>query len=143
MNKYIFFFILFGFYSCKKVEIKPQEPLQPQPIITDTTSVDSTTSLIGQTWVITKVLNTNFNEEFRNDTLVFITKNTYKFNQTQSTYSFYFTTYDYTLTLNNTPWGFISGKISPYNIINGDIPNCQFRDYFTGDLSVKIWMKKQ
>ena len=83
MSKYIFFLILFSFYSCEKVELKPQEPLQPQPIITDTTSVDSTTSLVGQTWVITKVLNTNFNEEFRNDTLVFLTNNTYKFNQTK------------------------------------------------------------
>lgn len=141
--KYVFYFILLVLYSCKKVEIKPQQPLEPQPIITDTTNFDSTTSLVGQIWVITKVLNTNFDEEFRNDTLVFISNNTYKFNQTQSTYSFYFSTYDYTLTLNNTPWGFISGKISPYNIINGNIPNCQFRDYFTGNLSVKVWMEKK
>ena len=31
--------------SCIKEDIKPQEPIPPQPIITDTTLVDTTVSL--------------------------------------------------------------------------------------------------
>ena len=54
--------------SCVKEDVTPQQPLNPQPIITDTTSVDSTVSLKGQTWVITKILNTSFNQELRSDT---------------------------------------------------------------------------
>ena len=66
--------------SCVKEEIKPQQPLGPQPIITDTTSVDSTINLKNTTWVITKILNTSFNQEMRSDTLVFISNNVYSFN---------------------------------------------------------------
>ena len=58
--------------SCYKEDIKPQQPLSPQPIITDSTLVDTTLSLAGQTWVIKKVLNTDFDDDLRSDTLIFI-----------------------------------------------------------------------
>ena len=89
MKKLILFIIGLVLLSCEKVEVKPQQPLDPQPIITDTTFVDTTITLKNTTWVITKVLNTNFNEELRSDTLVFLTYNTYSFNGVQSTYNFY------------------------------------------------------
>lgn len=129
--------------SCYKEEVIPQQPLSPQPIITDTTSVDSTISLKNTIWVITKVLNTNFDVELRSDTIVFLTNNVYSFNGVQSTYSFYPNNLNYTLTLNGTSWGHISGGIYEYNITQGEIVNCQFRDYFTGQNIVKIWMSKQ
>ena len=65
--KYLSFLIIL-ITSCVKEDITPQQPLSPQRIITDTTSVDSTVSLKGQTWVITKILNTSFNQELRSDT---------------------------------------------------------------------------
>jgi hypothetical protein len=128
--------------SCKKVELKPQEPLAPQPIITDTTFVDSTVSLKNTTWVITKVLNTDMNEDFRSDTLVFISNNVYSFNGVQSTYNLYPNNTGFTLTLNNTVWGHISGNVFEFNLTQGVIENCQFKNYFTGQNVVKIWMYK-
>ena len=143
MKYFILLILTFSFLSCKKVEIKPQEPLGPQPIITDTTFVDSTVSLKNTTWVIKKVLNTNFDQEFRSDTIVFLTNNIYTFNGNQSTYNFYPNNLNYTLTLNNTPWGHISGGIYEYNITQGEIINCQFNNYFTGQNVLKIWMYKE
>ena len=128
--------------SCEKVEIKPQEPLPPQPIITDTTFVDSTFSLKNTTWVITKVLNTDMNEDFRSDTLVFISNNVYSFNGVQSTYNLYPNNTGFTLTLNNTVWGHISGNVFEFNLTQGVIENCQFKNYFTGQNVVKLWMYK-
>jgi hypothetical protein len=128
--------------SCKKVELKPQEPLAPQPIITDTTFVDSTVSLKNTTWVITKVLNTDMNEDFRSDTLVFISNNVYSFNGVQSTYNLYPNNTGFTLTLNNTVWGHISGNVFEFNLTQGVIENSQFNNYFTGQNVVKVWMYK-
>jgi hypothetical protein len=142
MKYFILLILTFSFLSCKKVEIKPQEPLGPQPIITDTTFVDSTVSLKNTTWVIKKVLNTNFDQEFRSDTIVFLTNNIYTFNGNQSTYNFYPNNLNYTLTLNNTPWGHISAGIYEYNITQGEIINCQFNNYFSGQNVVKVWMYK-
>ena len=142
MKYFILLILIFSFLSCKKVEIKPQEPLGPQPIITDTTFVDSTVSLKNTTWVIKKVLNTNFDQEFRSDTIVFLTNNIYTFNGNQSTYNFYPNNLNYTLTLNNTPWGHISAGIYEYNITEGEIINCQFNNYFSGQNVVKVWMYK-
>ena len=128
--------------SCEKVEIKPQEPLPPQPIITDTSFVDSTVSLKNSTWVITKVLNTDMNEDFRSDTLVFITNNVYSFNGVQSTYNLYPNNTGFTLTLNNTVWGHISGNVFEFNLTQGVIENSQFKNYFTGQNVLKVWMYK-
>lgn len=140
------FYLIFGILvlsSCYKENYKPQEPLPPQPIITDTTWVDTTITLKNTTWVITKVLNTNFDDEVRSDTLIFLTYNTYSFNGVQSTYSFYPNNLNYTLTLNNTPWGHISGGVYEYNLTQGEIINCQFKNYFTNQNILKIWMYKQ
>jgi|LauGreDrversion4_2_1035121.scaffolds.fasta_scaffold18924_8 hypothetical protein len=140
---FLFIFGLVLISSCQKEDIKPQEPIPPQPIITDTTLVDTTVSLKNTVWVINKVLNTNMNEELRYDTLVFLTHNTYSFNGVQSTYHLYTNSFGYTLTLNNTVWGHLSGVIYDYNISQGVIENCQFKSYFTNQNIVKIWMYKQ
>lgn len=129
--------------SCVKEDVTPQQPLSPQPIITDTTSVDSTVSLKGQTWVITKILNTSFNQELRSDTLVFISNSVYSFNGVQSTYNFYPSQFNFTLTLNNTPWGHISGLMYDYNLTQGLLENRQFKNYFTNQNSIRIWMERQ
>lgn len=139
---YLFIGLLF-FTSCHKEDLRPQQPLEPQPIITDTTIVDTTVSLKNTKWVISKVLNTNFDQDLRSDTLVFITHNTYSFNGVESTYHLYPNNFGYTLVLNNTVWGHLSGTIYDYNISQGIIENCQFKDYFTGQNVVKMWIYKQ
>ena len=142
MRYFILLILSLVLLSCNKVELKPQEPLAPQPIITDTTFVDSTVSLKNTTWVITKVLNTDMNEDFRSDTLVFISNNVYSFNGVQSTYNLYPNNTVFTLTLNNTVWGHISGNVFEFNLTQGVIENCQFKNYFTGQNVVKLWMYK-
>jgi len=143
MKKLILFIIGLVLFSCKKVEVKPQQPLDPQPIITDTTFVDSTVSLKNTTWVITKVLNTQMIDDPRSDTLKFISNTIYSFNGVQATYSIYSTPSGYKLNLNNTQWGHICGSLVEYNLTIGKIESNQFNDVFTGDFAVKIWMYKQ
>jgi hypothetical protein len=141
------FLILIGalltLVSCVKEDVTPNPPNPPIPFYTDTTDVDTTITLANTTWVITKVLNTNFSQEQRSDTLVFLSHNTYTFNGNLSTYHLYINSFGYTLVMNNTIWGHISGVVYDYNLTQGVIDNCQFKNYFTGENSVKIWMEKQ
>lgn len=140
--QYIILFMLF-LASCIKREFKPQQPLAPQPIITDSTFIDSTVSLKNTTWVIKKVLNTQMDDEARSDTLKFITNTIYSFNGVQATYSIYSTPSGYKLNLNNTEWGHICGNLVDYNLTSGRIENRQFNDIFTNEFVVKIWMYKE
>ena len=126
--------------SCYKEDIKPQQPLGPQPIITDSILVDSTLSLAGQTWVVTKVLNTDFDDDQRSDTLFFIDSDDYTFNGDTSKYNLTTTSTTYTLTLYDTPWGNISGELLNYNIISGKIEGKPFNDIFGTYSETKIWM---
>jgi hypothetical protein len=88
--------------SCVKQEPKPQLPLEPQPIITDSTLVDSTLTIKGETWVITKVMYTDYHYENRSDTLYFIDKEHYTFNGDQSLYDLDLTSTYYILTFYDT-----------------------------------------
>jgi hypothetical protein len=126
--------------SCYKEDIKPQQPLSPQPIITDSTLVDTTLSLAGQTWVIKKVLNTDFDDDSRSDTLVFVDKDDYTFNGYPSKYRLTITSSVYNLTLYDTPWGNISGNLINYNIVSGTIENKSFNDILGIYGETKIWM---
>jgi hypothetical protein len=135
------FGIVFLLTSCYKEEIVPQLPTT-QPTITDSSFVDNQVTLKNTTWVITKVLNTQMDEDFPNDTLKFITETEYKFNGVKSTYSFYPTNYGFKLNLNNTEWGHIGGTLYDHNITQGLVSNRDFFDIFTGDQVLKIWMYK-
>lgn len=126
--------------SCVKADIKPQQPLSPQPIVTDSTLVDTSLTLAGQTWVITKVLNTDFNDDLRSDTLVFVDQNDYTFNGYLSKYNLTTTSTTYNLTLYDTPWGNISGNLLTYNIISGKIEGKPFNDIFGLYNETKVWM---
>ena len=128
--------------SCVKQEIVPQEPITPQPIITNPTLVDSTLSLAGQTWVITKVLNTDMIYENRSDTLVFIDSDDYKFNGYPSKYNLGVTPTTYKLSLYDTAWGNIGGNLFNYNIISGKVDGLDFYDIFDTSRKVKLWMTK-
>jgi hypothetical protein len=144
MKSLIYFIgIMLVMSSCVKQEIRPQQPIAPQPIITNPTLVDSTVTIKNTTWVIGKVLNTDLSEEMRSDTLKFITNTTYSFNGIQSTYGIYSTPTGYKLNLNNTPWGHISCNLVEYNLTSGNILNKQFNDIFTSESVIKIWMYKQ
>jgi len=128
--------------SCVKQEIVPQEPISPQPIITNPTLVDSTLSFAGQTWVITKVLNTDMSYENRSDTLVFIDADDYTINGVPSKYGINVTPTSYKLSLYDTAWGNIGGSLFNYNIVSGKVDGLDFFDIFNSSRKVKLWMTK-
>jgi hypothetical protein len=103
-------------------------------------------SLVGQTWhifyyrvgPIGSVMTTN-------DTLVFLTSSTYKFNGYQSTYHLTPTGSGYNLSLYETPWGNLSGSILSNNITQGQILGTKFVDISTGSSNTTeyyLWMNK-
>ena len=129
--------------SCVKQEIVPQEPIAPQPIITNPTSVDSTLSLAGQTWIVTKIQYTDATEpENRSDTLVFIDSDDYKFNGYSSKYNLGLTPTTYKLTLYDTVWGNIGGSLFNYNIVSGKVDGLDFFDIFESNRKVKLWITR-
>lgn len=128
--------------SCSKQELVPQEPITPQPIITNPTLVDSTLSLAGQTWVITKVLNTDMMYEDRSDTLVFINTSDYTFNGYPSKYNLGVTPTTYKLSLYDTAWGNIGGSLFNYNIVSGKVDGLDFYDIFNSSRKIKLWITK-
>lgn len=128
--------------SCVKQDIKPQKPNPPEPIITNPTPIDSGISLSGQTWVITKVLNTDFSMESRSDTLEFISNKDYKFNEYLTTYSLFPMPTTYNLSLYDTSWGNLSGSLYNYNIVSGRVDGLDFYDIDNASRKVKLWMKK-
>lgn len=128
--------------SCVKQEIVPQEPIAPQPIITNPTLVDSTLSFAGQTWVVTKVLNTDMVYENRSDTLVFIDVDDYTFNGVQSKYGLNTTPTSFKLSLYDTAWGNIGGSLFNYNIVSGKVDGLDFFDIFNSSRKVKLWITK-
>jgi hypothetical protein len=106
----------------------------------------TTQSLVGQTWHIFyyrvgpmgTVMTTD-------DTLIFLTSSTYKFNGYQSTYYLTSTGSGYNLSLYETPWGNLSGSILSNNITQGRILGTKFVDISTGSSNTTeyyLWMNK-
>ena len=132
--------------SCVKQEPKPQQPNPPTPIITNPVPTDSTLSLAGQTWVVTKVQYTDATKpENRSDTLVFINTSDYTFNGYPRKYDLDPTTTNYKLSLYNTPWletGNITVSLpSSFNLF-GVIDGLDFYDIFNSSRKVKLWITK-
>jgi hypothetical protein len=96
--------------------------------------------MAGQTWVIKKVLNTDFDDDLRSDTLIFIDVDDYTFNGHPSKYRLSITSSVYNLTLYDTPWGNISGNLINFNIVSGTIENKPFNDVLGIYGETKIWM---
>jgi hypothetical protein len=128
--------------SCVKQEPKPQQPIAPQPIITNPQPVDSTLSFAGQTWVVTKVLNTDMDEDPRSDTLIFTDDQNYTFNGFESKYNIDPTPTGYKLTMYDTAWGNIGGSLFNYNIVSGKVDGLDFFDIFNSNRKVKLWITK-
>ena len=138
---------MLGVTSCIKENPQPSEPPQviTYPHNNDTVQ-DSIPTLVGQTWVITGVrIGGIGNPNTNNDTLKFITNTTYKFNGYTSNYSLYYTGGGFNLSMNGTPWGYLSGTIYKYNLVSGDIQGLGFIDITPGSsnqTNYYLWMKK-
>jgi hypothetical protein len=113
--------------SCVKEDIQPNPPLPPQPIVTDTTSIDSVFTLSGQNWVLTGYRVGEFGEiQQLNDTILFIDKDTYSINGMESTYHLTETMSGMNLSLYSFIWGDISGSVNMSMFNYGSIPGVPF-----------------
>ena len=136
-----------GLVSCEKQVIEPGT-IEP-PVITNPTSQDSSYSLVGQTWVITRyrtgemVLPIDMNPV---DTIKFITKSKYTYNSMDpQNYSFYSVGSVYSLTLNYTVFGYLTGTVNKVNLEMGVIIGGKFTDISIGvnnPPSYYLWMEK-
>jgi hypothetical protein len=60
-------------------------------------------------------------------------------------YSLYYTGGGFNLSMNGTPWGYLSGTIYQYNLVSGDIQGLKFIDITPGTTNKTnyyIWMTK-
>jgi hypothetical protein len=148
MKRILFFLMLMvGLISCEKQIIEPGT-IEP-PVITNPTSQDSSYSLVGQTWVITRyrtgemALPIDMNPV---DTIKFITKSKYTYNSMDpQNYSFYSVGSVYSLTLNYTVFGYLTGTVNKVNLEMGVIIGGKFTDISIGvnnPPSYYLWMEK-
>jgi len=90
-------------------------------------------TMSGQTWVITNYRIGLMGPSIPiSDTLRFLNTSIYKYNNIHTTYTFYTTGSEYNLTLNNTPWGNLSGRINDNNIMYGVILGRKFNNISVG-----------
>jgi hypothetical protein len=138
--------ILLALTSCSKDQVTPaQPPNPPVPNVTDTNAIDSAVTLNGQQWVLTGYRIGELGSPItRTDTLDFISTSNYFYNSNQSTYSIYPAMSSYSLTLNGTFLGNVSGSVYDYNLSNGVIDGLKFNDITTGGSgqSYYLWMHK-
>jgi hypothetical protein len=132
MKKYFFLFLIMT--SCYLPGPAEGPISNTRPILQSVENGTNTaTNLVGQTWKITNYRVGDLGQMIpTNDTLIFLTNTTYKFNGFSSTYSLTTTGSGYNLTLNETPWGNLSGSILSNNIISGNIPGIPFNNIATG-----------
>ena len=130
-------------FSCKKEEFTPNPPSYGTPFGLDSVMVDSTLSMAGQKWVVTKILLTDLVSENRQDTLDFIDNSNYTYTNIPSLYDLDVNPYTYKLTLYNTPWGHLVGTLYEYNLTSGVVSGSVFVDYYNSSNQYKIWMTRQ
>ena len=143
----IYFFICLIFlYSCNKEEYVSNPPNKPTSSIKDSSIVlENKINLIGQKWLLYEYKIGEYGVQTkRSDTLYFINSKNYIFNKDTSTYNLYPALSTFSLTLNETFLGNISGTIYTYNLKNGQVDGLKFTDITLGASSSNyyLWLKK-
>jgi hypothetical protein len=137
--------VVLGLTSCTKEDIGPPNP--PEPIVTDSTQIDTAYNLVGQVWVISQYRVGEFGNLIPlSDTIEFIDLNTYVYNGIEGSYSFYPTASAFNLTLNFTPFGNLSGAIYQGNLNMGVMNGLKFTDITMGSgngTNYYFWMTRQ
>ena len=144
MKKYFLFLL---FVSCTIPENMEGPISNTRPILTNgNNSTVTSNNLVGQTWKITNYRVGELGQMIATSDILQFTSNTsYKFNGTTSTYSLYVTGSGYNLTLNETPWGNLSGSILTNNLTSGSIPGIPFTNIASGSSNTTkyyLWMIK-
>jgi hypothetical protein len=131
MKKYLIFLF---FASCTVPEQMEGPISNNGPILTDgNNSTVSSSNLVGQTWRINHYRVGDLGQMIvTSDILEFTSNRSYDFNGNTSTYSLTITGSGYNLTLNETPWGNLSGSILSNNITSGNIPGIPFVNIASG-----------
>ncbi len=122
------------FVSCTVPEDMEGPISNTGPILTNgNNSTVTANNLVGQTWRINQYRVGDLGQMIPiSDILQFTSNTMYKFNGNTATYSVTITGSGYNLTLNETPWGNLSGSILSNNIISGNIPGIPFTTIATG-----------
>jgi hypothetical protein len=134
--KRIFFLLVLalGLFSCEKQVIEPGT-IEP-PVITNPTPQDSSYSLAGQTWVVKQYRIGEMGlplDMTPPDTIKFITKSKYTYNSMDpQNYGFYSVGTVYSLTLNYTIFGYLTGNLNKVNLEMGYIIGGRFTDISIG-----------
>ena len=133
--------------SCYLPETAEGPISNTRPILTNgNNSTVTSNNLVGQTWKITNYRVGEMGQMIATSDILQFTSNTsYKFNGTTSTYSLYVTGSGYNLTLNETPWGNLSGSILTNNLTSGSIPGIPFTNIASGSSNTTkyyLWMIK-
>jgi len=133
--------------ACEKKEFESNPPVPPVSVNTDSSLIISDYyTLNGQKWLLYGYRIGEFgNMVSRNDTLNFISKFDYLFNKVGSTYTLAPSSATFTLSLNGTFVGNITGTIYVYNLKVGSIDGLKFRDIsYNNNISTSyyIWLKK-
>ena len=144
MKKYFLFLL---FVSCTIPENMEGPISNTRPILTNgNNSTVTSNNLVGQTWKITNYRVGEMGQMIATSDILQFTSNTsYKFNGSVSTYSLYVTGSGYNLTLNETPWGNLSGSILTNNLTSGSIPGIPFTNIASGSSNTTkyyLWMIK-
>jgi hypothetical protein len=132
MKKYLFFILLI--ISCTVPESMEGPISNTGPILTNGNNSNvSSNNLIGQTWKINYYRVGELGQMIATSDILEFTSNTsYKFNGYTTTYTLTITGSGYNLTLNETPWGNLSGSILINNITSGTIPGIPFTNIAVG-----------
>lgn len=142
----LFLFFLLVLTSCVKEDIEPNPPLPPQPIITDTTTIDSVYTLSGQDWIVTGYRVGEFGDVITlNDTISFIDGDTYYFNGNQGVYHLTETMSGMNLSLYSFIWGDMSGGVNLSMFNYGLIPGVPFTIITPGttnNTNYYLWLNK-
>jgi hypothetical protein len=143
----IFIFLLLVILSCKKKEFESNPPLSPLSVGNDSTlTISDYYNIKDQKWVLQGYKIGEFGAIIpRKDTLFFLSKLDYKFNQAVSSYNLTPALSTFTLTLNETFIGNITGTIYEYNLKYGIIEGLRFKDItISNNLNTGyyLWLKR-
>lgn len=147
MKNSFILFLSFCLFSCTVPENMEGPISNTGPILINGNNSNVTSNnLVGQTWRINHYRVGDLGQMIATSDILQFTSNTsYKFNGNTSTYSLTITGTGYNLTLNETPWGNLSGSILSNNITSGNIHGIPFTNIATGSSNTTryfLWIVK-
>jgi hypothetical protein len=120
-------------------------PLPPTPIDTDSLLEHTTVSLVGERWLIYHYrLGPMGDLTDISDTLYFTDNASMTYNEWITSYALYPSASVYILSLDETPWGMLSGAFNSYNLQMGEAPGLPFSIITPGSTGgqVYLWMRR-